>query len=108
MSVNDINGLNGQTTSRTTTGGKVSVTRGDGAASQNATANNSAPGTDDSVSLTDMAARLRGLEASLAEQPEVDSDRVAAIQRALEDGSYQVDATRIADKLLNFEASFGE
>lgn len=106
MAVNNINGLNGQTTPRTNEGGKVSVTRGNEAQSQKGA--EGAAASSDSVSLTDTAARLRSLESSLAEMPEVDDERVAAIQQAIEDGSYEINAASIADKLLNFEASFGE
>jgi len=107
MSINNINGLNGQGAPRTNDGGKVSVARGNESQARNGT-EGSTQAASDSVSLTDTAARLRSLEASLAEMPEVDNERVAAIQQAIEDGSYQVNAERIADKILNFEASFGE
>jgi negative regulator of flagellin synthesis FlgM len=107
MSVNNINGLNGANPPRSHEGGKVSGTRGDEAKAPKSQAD-AAPAASDSVSLTDSAARLRKLENSLADLPEVDSERVATIQRAIADGSYQVDAGRIADKLLNFEASFGK
>jgi negative regulator of flagellin synthesis FlgM len=108
MAVNNINGLNGQTAPRTNEGGKVSVTRGNEAQSQKGAEGAAAAASSDSVSLTDTAARLRSLESSLAEMPEVDNERVAAIQQAIEDGSYEINAASIADKLLNFEASFGE
>lgn len=107
MAVNNINGLNGQGAPRTGDGGKVSVARGNDTQAQKGAAGTPSP-VSDSVSLTDTAARLRSLEASLAELPEVDSERVAAIQQAIEDGSYQINAESIADKLLNFEASFAE
>ena len=107
MSINNINGLNGTSTHRSTDGGKVSDTRGNVAKAQNETGN-SAAGTTDSVSLTDTAARLRKLEGALADLPEVDNERVASVRQAIANGSYQVDAKRIADKLLNFEGSFGK
>lgn len=107
MSVNDINGLNGPGAARNASGGKVSLTRGDGANPQKGAEGTAPSGVSDSLSLTDTATRLRSLEASLTELPEVDEERVAAIRQALEEGSYQVDAARIADKLLKFESSFG-
>lgn len=107
MSVNNINGLNGQTTQRSGDSGKP-------AASTNATerdsaqANAPAPSATDSVSLTDKAAQLQRVEASLADRPEVDNDKVAAIRQSIENGSYKVDAGRIADKLLQFESSLNK
>ncbi|MGM0594023.1 MAG: flagellar biosynthesis anti-sigma factor FlgM [Pseudomonadota bacterium] len=108
MSINNINGLTGQNPARANEGGgKVGTARGDEAKAQGAKAG-AAPAGADSVSLTDTAARLRSLESTLAEQPEVDSERVATIQRAIEDGSYEVSAGRIADKLMSFEAAFAK
>lgn len=107
MSVNNINGLGGTNAHRSTDGGNVSGTRGKDTQAQGATGGN-APAAADSVSLTDTAARLRRLESSLADLPEVDNERVATIKQAIADGSYQIDAGRIADKLLNFEGSFGK
>jgi len=107
MSINNINGLNGTNTPRSTDGGKVNGTRGNGPEAQKS-GGNAVSNATDSVSLTDTAARLQKVEASLADLPEVDNDRVATIQRAIADGSYQVDANRIADKMLSFEASFGK
>ena len=60
-------------------------------------------GSSDRVSLTGEARQLRELEASLASQPVVDSQRVAAVRSAVEDGTFKIDPQRIADKLMSFE-----
>ncbi len=72
------------------------------AAQRNASDSDSAT-TTDTVTVTDTAARIRQLEASLSSLPDVDSARVQAIRQAIADGSYQVDADRIATKLLKLE-----
>ena len=55
---------------------------------------------EDRVQLTDKASELRALSESLAASEEFDSSRVEALKQAIADGSYQVDAGRIAEKLL--------
>ncbi len=57
----------------------------------------------DEVSLTDTAARLRELEARLAELPVVDPKRVDEIRQLIAEGRYQVDAGDIAEKLIQIE-----
>ena len=61
------------------------------------------PSTADTVSLTNASSQLRSLESTLAELPVVDTQRVESIKQAIADGSYQIDAQRVADKLLNLE-----
>ncbi len=58
---------------------------------------------EDSVSLTDQAEKLRALESSISNQPVVDTKRVESIRSAILDGSYRVDATKTADKMADFE-----
>ena len=57
----------------------------------------------DQLSLTTSAQLLKELNEVVAATPEVDSSRVEAIKQAIADGTYQVDAGRIADQLLNLE-----
>lgn len=61
------------------------------------------PSTTDTVSLTQTAAQLQSLRNSLAELPVVDTQRVESIRQAIADGSYEIDAGRIADGILAFE-----
>lgn len=57
----------------------------------------------DSVKLTDTAARLSELEAEVNAAEGVDMKRVEAIKEQIADGSYEVDADRIADALMTME-----
>lgn len=57
----------------------------------------------DQVTLTGSARVLQKLSEAIAGAPVVDAAKVAAVKQALQSGSYQVDAGRVADKLLNFE-----
>lgn len=61
----------------------------------------------DAVEITDTAARLKAVEARLAEVPDVDQARVAAIRKRIESGDYQPDPARIAQKLMRLEQELG-
>ncbi len=79
---------------------------GDTAASRD-TAQSAVP-TSDTVELTSGAKLLERLEKTLASLPAVDSDRVAEIKAAIENGDYEIDADAIADAMIRFERSLGE
>lgn len=55
------------------------------------------------VSITDQARRLASLEQAVQSLPVVNEARVAEIRLAIEEGRYQVNPERIADKLLRTE-----
>ncbi|GMQ89057.1 MAG: hypothetical protein BMS9Abin09_0503 [Gammaproteobacteria bacterium] len=57
----------------------------------------------DRVSLTGEARQLQDLEARLASEPVVDSQRVEAVRSAVENGTYTVNPERIAEKLMSLE-----
>lgn len=71
----------------------------------NASAVNSAPSASrtDTVSLTDTATQLQSIQQTLSDAPVVNNERVAALRAAIADGSYQVDATELAQNMINFE-----
>ncbi len=100
MAINNITGFPGNPSQRTGDGSQVQVARTEPTAAQQQTGR---PSSVDTVSLTDTAARLRELENSLAKLPVMDSQRVETIQKSIENGSYEVDSRRTAEKMLNFE-----
>lgn len=55
------------------------------------------------VRITDQARQLAALEQALQDLPAVNEGRVAEIRLALEEGRYEVNPGRIADKLLRME-----
>ncbi|MFK5913951.1 MAG: flagellar biosynthesis anti-sigma factor FlgM [Woeseiaceae bacterium] len=61
----------------------------------------------DRVTLTDTASRLKDIEQQLSSAPSVDSARVAEVQSAISNGDYNIDAERVADKMLAFEEFMG-
>jgi negative regulator of flagellin synthesis FlgM len=52
------------------------------------------------VELSPLGSQLAGIEASLADVPVVDIQRVAEIKQAIADGKFKVNPDVIADKLL--------
>ncbi len=60
--------------------------------------------TADTVSLSDNARQLGKIDNTAVAAPVVDSKRVEQIKQAISDGTYQVDAGKIADKVLQFES----
>ena len=83
------------------TGTDKSVSRtGDGSA---APAESAAAAQGSPVQITDQARKLAALEQAVQSLPVVNESRVAEIRLALEEGRYQVNPERIADKLLRTE-----
>ncbi|MEQ5833574.1 flagellar biosynthesis anti-sigma factor FlgM [Marinobacter sp. NFXS9] len=59
----------------------------------------------DNVSLSSQARDLKKLEEQMSSYPEVDDDRIEQIKSALADGSYKVDAEKVAQKMLDMDKS---
>ena len=59
--------------------------------------------TRDHVTLTDSARCLQKIEEAVARTPVVNADKVAAVKHAISCGNYQIDAGRVAGKLLRYE-----
>lgn len=63
-------------------------------------------GSTDEVKLSSSALQLQEAERGLAQQPNVDQARVAAIRAAVSTGTYRVNAGALADGLLAQERLF--
>jgi len=61
-----------------------------------------APATGE-VHITDTASQLASLEQSLRDSPAVDSAKVAQLQSAIEQGTYQVNPEHVATQLMQME-----
>ena len=75
---------------------------------------NSAPisNSGEQVQLSSLASTLQKAEAALAKTPTIDTARVEEIKQAISEGRFKIDASRIADGLINevrqmFESKVG-
>ena len=100
---NDISGIN---SGRPQQSGDRSVTslRRDGTGSSPTQGGSTSSG--DTVSITDMASRLKSLESKLETQPAIDQSHVDRVRDAISRGEYRIDPERVADKMMDFEADF--
>ncbi|MGM0813704.1 MAG: flagellar biosynthesis anti-sigma factor FlgM [Pseudomonadota bacterium] len=86
-----------------TTGEGRSVAENAGVRSGGAEPGRDEGGSGDRVTLTDTARRLSDLTRSVSEQPAVDTQRVEQIRAAIDQGRYEINAERIADRLIAME-----
>ena len=59
-----------------------------------------------SVKLSPLSSQLQEIEAGLGAEKAVDSQKVAKIKQAIEDGSFKIDAEKVADRLLEHNRDF--
>lgn len=55
----------------------------------------------DSVEVSSQSQKISDLIDKINELPEIDQQRVDAVKSSIEDGNYQVDANKIAQKILD-------
>jgi negative regulator of flagellin synthesis FlgM len=68
-----------------------------------ATAATTAAQAGDQVTLTDSARSLQKFEEAVAKTPVVNTAKVDAVKHAVQSGTYQIDAGRVAAKILQFD-----
>lgn len=100
---NDINGINSGRSQHSSNRTVGDIHR-DGKSSDSSSTSNT--GSGDTVSLTDMASRLKSLEQKLTSQPEVDQAHINRVRDAISSGEYRIDPERVADKMMDFESDF--
>ena len=57
----------------------------------------------DHLTLTSSARSLQKLEEAVSHAPVVNSAKVASVKHSVESGTYQVNSSSVADKLIKFE-----
>lgn len=66
---------------------------------------NNAP--SDNVHITESAKTLASVTQAVSESPDVDMNKVSAVQHAINTGSYTINPERIADRMLQLEQDLG-
>ncbi|MFL0796535.1 MAG: flagellar biosynthesis anti-sigma factor FlgM [Cellvibrionaceae bacterium] len=61
---------------------------------------------DDKVNLSSEAQVLAQLESQIKSTPDVDAERVAQIKAAVEGGTYEFNAERVAQRMLDADSQF--
>ena len=85
---------------KTTENSQVKVARSEPTVPQQETGSANAT---DTVTLTDIATRLNKLEEDLLTLPIVDTQRVEDIKRLVDQGKFEIDTVRTAEKFMDFE-----
>lgn len=70
----------------------------------NAAASKSPTSAADSVNITQQAKSLTAMEQNLAQGTPVNETKVANLKKAIADGSYSVNAEKLAKNMANFES----
>ena len=100
----DINNINNNTTqTKKLNDSYVKLVGNESGNVSNSVSNNVGKTAQDSVSLTDMSQRIKAMEEQLARLPIIDTQKVEQVKIAINNGSYQFNSDRIAEKLIKFE-----
>ena len=99
MSTSDISGIR--------SGGRIETERKDKSSdTSSASVDSSARTVSDSVEFSATAKQLSSLQADLSSLDAVDMGKVDEIRQAISNGSYKIDAQKIAESLLALEGEF--
>lgn len=60
--------------------------------------------TADTVSITGPALAMQKLSEAVAKAPVVNTQKVASVKQSVQNGTYEIDSGRVADKLIQFES----
>jgi negative regulator of flagellin synthesis FlgM len=100
------NKISGYTPSNPLPSGKVSggsAAPADKTAGQTASPTAGSASTADQATFTGPARTLQKLAETLANTPVVNAAKVTSVKQSLQNGTYQVDNGRVADKLIEFD-----
>ncbi|PCM46014.1 flagellar biosynthesis anti-sigma factor FlgM [Marinobacter sp. ANT_B65] len=105
MSV-DLNGIGqGQVNTQRTTADKPLTSKSGGQTPPEQANARPQSARGENVNLSSQAKNLKQLEQKLGDYPEMDDERIEEIRSALENGTYKIDAEKLAQKMLDMDKS---
>lgn len=104
MSVNTIGSNPAQTPAERNTSAQSSGSATQGGSVAAGTAPSSAT-SGDTVHISSKAVDLQALEARINELPEVDRVRVTELRNQIANGQFEINSSRVAEKILGFDAA---
>lgn len=105
MSV-DLNGIGqGQVNTQRTTADKPANTQSAKQAAPEQTNAKAQSARGENVNLSSQAKNLKQLEQKLGDYPEMDDNRIEQIRSQLENGTYKINAEKLAQKMLDMDKS---
>ncbi len=63
---------------------------------------------DDSVEITGKASQIQSLVQQMMAAPAVDRSRVDPVKEKIDEGRYEIEPERVANKMLDFEVSYNK
>lgn len=108
MSISNIGGSGTLPEGRSPVGQSDNQARNTQQQGNNANVSADAANAQDAVSISDRASDLQALESQVKSLPDIDMGKVEAIRHRIDNGDYQVDSVRLADKMLSFEQQLGD
>ncbi len=99
----NINNITNNNTQTKRAGEQKNITTIDSSNKKNTQQSGTATLSPDSINLTNSATRIKALEELVAHLPIVDTKKIEQIQNSINDGTYEINPERIAEKMIQFE-----
>ena len=101
----DINNISSNTTQAKSAAEQkhVKIVHSDSTSNSGKSGSASASLSPDSVSLTSASVRIKALEEQISRLPIVDTQKVEEIKNSINNGKFDFNSERIAEKLISFE-----
>ena len=99
----NINQVTSSTTHSKRSGDQGNITNINASSKKSTQQSGSAALSPDLINLTDSASRIKALEEQVARLPIVDTKRIEQIKNSINNGTYEIKAEQIAEKMIRLE-----